>query len=236
MIPLVHDFAGEPVLVFGGGRVGARRARYFEDEADDVVVVSPAFGDHSFGEATLVRAEPGPADVSRWLDRTDPTLVVAATDDGDLNRAVADASRERGLLLNRVDRTDRADRAVSSGRADRADGRAAGSVTVPATVEDGPVTVSISTDGISPVLSRHLRRELESVVDGSGAMATLSGDLRTELAARDLSAADRRRALRAVVDSERVWKALDTPDANPRDEAAAVIAATLDGRQAGESP
>lgn len=227
MIPLVHDFAGERVLVFGGGRVGARRARYFEDEADDVVVVSPDFGDHSFGGATLVRAEPGPADVSTWLDRMDPALVVAATDDADLNRAVADASRERGLLWNRVDR---------AGPADGVEGGEVGNVAVPATVEDGPVTVSISSDGTSPVLSRHLRARLEPVVDGAAAMATLSGDLRDELAARDLSAADRRRALRAVVNSDRVWKALDTPDANPRDEAAAVIAATLDGRQAGESP
>lgn len=221
MIPLVHDFAGERVLVFGGGRVGARRARYFGDEADDVVVVSPAFADEDFGDATLVRADPGPDDVPAWLDRISPALVVAATDDGELNRAVADASRERGLLWN---------------RADRAGGREFGNVAVPATVQDGPVTVSISTDGTSPVVSRHLRERIEPVVDGAGAMARLSADLREDLDGRDLSATDRRRALRAVVDSERVWKALDTPDANPRDEAAAVIAATLDGRQAGESP
>jgi precorrin-2 dehydrogenase/sirohydrochlorin ferrochelatase len=33
MIPLLHDFSGETVLVFGGGRVGARKARRFAREA-----------------------------------------------------------------------------------------------------------------------------------------------------------------------------------------------------------
>jgi len=40
VIPLFHDFTDETVLVFGGGPVGARKARRFAAEAD-VVVVSP---------------------------------------------------------------------------------------------------------------------------------------------------------------------------------------------------
>ncbi len=40
MIPLLHDFADATVLIFGGGPVGARKARRFAREAT-VVVVSP---------------------------------------------------------------------------------------------------------------------------------------------------------------------------------------------------
>ncbi|WP_255359166.1 NAD(P)-dependent oxidoreductase [Haladaptatus sp. R4] len=38
MIPLFHDFRGERVLVFGGGRVGYRKTRRFAREATVVVV------------------------------------------------------------------------------------------------------------------------------------------------------------------------------------------------------
>jgi precorrin-2 dehydrogenase/sirohydrochlorin ferrochelatase len=71
VIPLLHDFTGEVVLVFGGGPVGARKARRFGREAR-VVVLSPAFADRVFepderrdrdAGVELVRAAPTPA---RW--------------------------------------------------------------------------------------------------------------------------------------------------------------------------
>ena len=68
MIPLYHDFTDETVLVFGGGSVGARKARRFAEEAR-VVVVSPDFeGTSGFGDAELVRARPSPEDVEAWMD------------------------------------------------------------------------------------------------------------------------------------------------------------------------
>lgn len=212
MIPLVHDFEGETVLVFGGGSVGARKARRFASEAQ-VIVVSPAFGDRTFGGAELVRAAPAPDDVRPWVDRVAPALVVAATDDPAVNDAAAAAARDRGILLN---------------RADRAGERDAGSVVVPATVEDDPVTVSITTGGRAPALSRHLRERIESDLEGAGGMAELAGDLRADLKTTSLSAADRRTAIRAVVRSPTVWKALRAGDSKPRAEAVGVIATTLD--------
>ncbi|AXG05493.1 bifunctional precorrin-2 dehydrogenase/sirohydrochlorin ferrochelatase [Haloplanus rubicundus] len=191
MIPLVHDFDGETVLVFGGGTVGARKARRFAREAR-VVVVSPTFADADFGESEFVRAAPGPDDVPSWLDAADPALVVAATDDAALNAAIERAATERGLLVN---------------RADRSGGRGRGSVVVPATVDDGPVGVAVTTGGTSPAVSRYLRRELESVVDGAGAVATVVGELRAALKHRGVEPDRRRAAIRAVAESEAVWTA-----------------------------
>jgi len=96
------------------------------------VVVSPAFADAEFGGAEQVREAPDGEDIEDWFDRTNPALVVAATDDGALNEAIAEAANERGILVNQTD---------ASGERD------AGSVVVPATVEDGPVTMAVSTDG-----------------------------------------------------------------------------------------
>ncbi len=201
MIPLLHDFTDETVLVVGGGPVGARKARRFDAEAR-VVVLSPVFEPGAdFGDAALVRAALEPADVDAWLSRIDPALVVAATDDGDLNEALATAAREQGRLVN---------------RADVAGERSRGSVVLPAILRDDPVVVGVGTGGTSPALSAHLKREIESTIDGAGAMAELTGSLRDDLAARDVPKAQRRRALRAVLNSREVWTALDTGGSKPR--------------------
>ncbi|KDE60528.1 siroheme synthase [Halostagnicola sp. A56] len=210
MIPLLHDFADVPVLVFGGGRVGARKARRFAREAD-VTVVSPEFADEPFtpdgtddaesaaGSVDLVRAEPDSDAVAEWIDRFEPALVVAATDDETVNEAAVETARERGILVN---------------RADRAGERDPGSVVVPATVRDEQVVVSISTGATAPALSKHLRRELEDTLEGASEMATALAAVRTELKRRGIPA-DRRRAIVSdVVSDSATWTALRTGTSN----------------------
>ena len=228
MTPLYHDLAGETVLVFGGGPVGRRKADRFADETR-VVVVSPAFDEGLLGLADgadgdcdadpapprveLIRAAPDATAVRGWIDRCSPALVVAATDDPAVNAAAEAAALDVGILVNRTD--------VSGGRDP-------GSVVVPATVEDGPVRVAISTGGRSPALSKALRQRIESEIEGAGAMAELSGDLRSELAEAGVDPADRRAAIRRVVRSEGVWKGLQKGRSNARTEAHNVIEEVLD--------
>ncbi len=200
MIPLLHDFTNATVLVFGGGPVGARKARRFAREAR-VLVVSPVFTDREFGDAELIRAAPGPDDVPGWLERATPALVVAATDDATINEAVAEAARERGTLVN---------------RADRSGEREPGSVVVPATVREDPVVVSIATGGTAPALSKHLRQELEETLEGAGEMARVCAGLREELKARDVPADRRRQVVTDVVNSPDLWTALRTGTSNCR--------------------
>jgi precorrin-2 dehydrogenase/sirohydrochlorin ferrochelatase len=224
MTPLYHDLAGETVLVFGGGPVGRRKADRFADETR-VVVVSPTFDEGLLGLAggadadpapprvELIRAAPDATAVRGWIDRCSPALVVAATDDPAVNAAAEAAALDAGILVNRTD--------VSGGRDP-------GSVVVPATVEDGPVRVAISTGGRSPALSKALRQRIESEIEGAGAMAELSGDLRSELAEAGVDPADRRAAIRRVVRSEGVWKGLQKGRSNARTEAYNVIEEVLD--------
>ncbi|MGM0604321.1 MAG: precorrin-2 dehydrogenase/sirohydrochlorin ferrochelatase family protein [Halobacteriota archaeon] len=236
MIPLYHDFSDAVVLVLGGGSVGCRKARRFAAEAR-VVVVSPAFdpefeaieggcdeaagsvgepadaADRSDGSIELIRAAPDAGSVGEWLDRIDPALVVIATDDAALNEAADRAAADRGIVRN---------------RADLAGDRDPGSVVVPATVTDGPVSIAISTNGTSPAVSKHLRGKLESEIEGAGAMASLTAELRERLKADGRSPAARRAAVRAVVRSDTVWKALHTGDTNPMQEATRVIGNEVD--------
>ncbi|ELY93494.1 siroheme synthase [Natrialba hulunbeirensis JCM 10989] len=210
MIPLLHDFADATVLIFGGGPVGARKARRFAREAE-VIVVSPDFTgtnedadantDADFGGAARCRAAPDPDEILGWLERTTPVLVVAATDDEAVNDAIVTAARERSILVN---------------RADRAGDREPGSVVVPATVREDPVVVSIATGGTAPALSKYLRQELEETLEGAGEMATLCGELRAELKAQAVPPARRRELVTDVVNSPAVWTALRAGDPNAR--------------------
>lgn len=211
MIPLVHDFTDTTVLIFGGGAVGARKARRFAREAR-VIVVSPAFDGDAFGDAALVRAAPAPESIAAWLDCVAPALVVAATDDEPVNDAVETAANERGILYNRADK---------SGSRDHR------SVVVPATVRDDPVVVSVSTDASSPVLSKHLRQELEESLDGAGTMARMLAELRTELTQRGVNADRRREILTEVVNRPSVWTVLRSGTANTRQVIDDVLAETL---------
>jgi len=214
MIPLLHDFTDETVLIFGGGPVGARKARRFAAEAH-VVVVSPDFVDREFGAAELVREAPDADGVREWVERTDPALVVAATDDPALNAAAEAAARERGALVNRAD--DHGEQDV-------------GNVVVPATVRDDPVVMAVATGGHSPALSKYLRECFEERFADAGEMAELTGDLREELKSADMTAAERRDAVRTVVRSDRVWKALDS--GRPK---AGQVAADVIGYQMGDT-
>ena len=223
MIPLYHDFTNATVLVVGGGTVGARKALRFCSEAR-VVVLSPNFDERlleaaeaaeeaSSGSVELVRAAPSPSTVSGWIERLSPALVVAATDDEAVNEAAETAALATGALVNRTD--------VSGARDP-------GSVVVPATVDDDPVRVAISTGGQSPALAKVLRQRIESAIDGAGEMALLSGELRTALADAGVAPADRRTAIRRVVRSPAVWKGLQKGRSYARNEAYNVIEEVVD--------
>jgi len=172
------------------------------------VVVAPAFDGTDFGDADLVRAEPAPPDVRAWLDRVDPALAVAATDDALVNDAVATAARDRGILLNR------ADRGGSGGPR---------GVVVPAMARDGRVIAAVATGGRAPVLSSILRADVERIVEGTGALADLLGDLRDDVGSA-VSTHQRRERFEAVAESTAVREALEAGDVErARSRARAVL-------------
>ena len=83
-------------------------------------------------------------------------LAIAATDDAEVNAAVAAAGRERNVLVNVVD-----DAARSS-------------FIVPAIVDRSPLVIAVSSGGVAPVLARLVRERIEALFDGSlGRLATL---------------------------------------------------------------
>jgi uroporphyrin-III C-methyltransferase/precorrin-2 dehydrogenase/sirohydrochlorin ferrochelatase len=94
-------------------------------------------------------------------------VVIAATDDDAVNRAVAAAARARRIPVNVVDQP------------------ALCSFILPSIIERAPLIVAVSSGGASPVLARLLRARLESLIPaGYGRLAALAGAFRDRVKAR----------------------------------------------------
>jgi uroporphyrin-III C-methyltransferase/precorrin-2 dehydrogenase/sirohydrochlorin ferrochelatase len=175
LFPLFADLRGRRVLVVGGGAVARRKLEPLLAAGAHVVVGAPWLEPsvaELFAEGRIEHLagpfEPG------WLD--DAWLVVAATDDGEVNRAVAVAAQQRRIWANVVD-----DLALSSYQS-------------PARIERGPLQIAISSGGGAPMLARHLREKLETELDESLAgLATLLLHERGRIRARHPRLAERRR-------------------------------------------
>jgi len=197
LFPLFLDLRGRRVLVVGGGDVAARKVTALLDAHAEVAVVTPAL-DASL--APLVRTQR-----IHHLDTTfaphqldDAWLVVAATDDPTVNRAVAEAAAARRLWVNVVDDAELA------------------SAHLPARVQRGPLQIAISSGGSAPMLARHLREQLEAQFDESLAtLAQLFVGLRSRLRARLPNLSNRRAYFRRALDGrvQALLRRGDTPAA-----------------------
>jgi siroheme synthase-like protein len=195
--PISLDVEGRRCLIVGGGRVAERKAATLVESGADVLVVSkevsPTLADMAEAGDLLVRlgeAEPG--------DLQGAILVIAATDDEPLNRRLREWARERGVPINVVDVPELCD------------------FIVPARIDRGPVTITISTGGASPALAKHLRRMLEEhVTQAHGELAELMGRLRDEVFHVIPTQPERAAAWRRVIDSQ----VIDLLEAGRPDEA-----------------
>jgi uroporphyrin-III C-methyltransferase/precorrin-2 dehydrogenase/sirohydrochlorin ferrochelatase len=143
--PISLRLDGARVVVIGGGEVAARKIRLLRPAAPMIDLVSRELNDEL---SALVAADA----IHHVAPEFDPAqldgarLVIAATDDRALNRAVAAAADARGILVNVVD-----DPAPSS-------------FITPAIVDRAPLQIAISSGGAAPVLVRRLRERIESIL------------------------------------------------------------------------
>lgn len=129
-------------IVIGGGRVAARKVASLRRADARVTVISPDLCERLeqlalHEEVEVLRRDYRPGDLDNAF------LVVAATDDPEVNRQVWQEARARDLLINVVDDPDHCN------------------FIAPSVVRRGALTLAISTSGECPAFSRHLRRQLE---------------------------------------------------------------------------
>lgn len=189
-LPLFLDFSCKKVVIFGGGAVGERKAKYFLPA--EVVIVSPDFTEclESMGADGLVKLDRRAVredEIGLAIDGA--FLVVAATGDKALNDAIARAAESAGILVNNATGESPA--------------------IVPSLIKKGDVMVAISTGGKSPAMSKHLRLRIEaSLGDDIERMVQLQEQLRESLKIVVEDQKRREEILWEILDDAEVWEAL----------------------------
>ena len=160
LFPLFADLKGRRVLVVGGGVVAERKVKSLLSSGALVTVGAPDATPllHEYAQQKQIDLYLDSFQED-WLDKA--WLAIAATDDRQLNRRIAELAHERRLLINVVD-----DPELSSFQ-------------VPSIVDRSPLTIAISSAGSAPVLARRLRERIESLFDQSlGSLAGLAAKYR----------------------------------------------------------
>ncbi len=174
-LPVVLDVEGVRCLVVGAGPVATRKIGALLAAGARVEVVAPRAGERvrALARRGAVRWRRGSY---RPGDLRGARLVVAATSDGAVNRAIARAARRRGLFVN------------------VADDPVLGSLMMPAVLSRGPLRIAVSTSGESPALARALRDDLAHAFGAEYASyVRLVGEIRRRLQAAGCGEASMRR-------------------------------------------
>jgi uroporphyrin-III C-methyltransferase/precorrin-2 dehydrogenase/sirohydrochlorin ferrochelatase len=163
LYPLSLDLHGRPVLVAGGGPVAGRKLAELLRCGADITVVTPEAGPAVERLATAVELVRRPF---RPGDEQGRILVFACTDDPGVNREIAALCAGKNIPCN------------------VADAAAEGTFHVPGVLRKGAVTVTVSTGGSVPGLTRYLKRILsEAIGDEVADLAALVGRYRASLRA-----------------------------------------------------
>ena len=142
--PICLDVSGQTCVVVGGGEVAERKTESLLECQARVRLVSPSI-------TPALRNLVAKGTIEYWAQTFDPeclqgaVLVIAATNDCRINEQISIEGRKRGLLVNVVDRPECC------------------TFLVPAVVRRGPLVISVSTGGSSPLLAQQICKEIEKI-------------------------------------------------------------------------
>jgi uroporphyrin-III C-methyltransferase/precorrin-2 dehydrogenase/sirohydrochlorin ferrochelatase len=170
-LPIFLQVKGKPCVVVGGGEVAHRKVSVLLDAGAAVKVVAPELCEHLAGVSGIEHV--AGHFQSAHLDGA--VLVIAATDDHEVNRQVSEQAHLRNIPVNVVDNP------------------ALCSFIMPAILDRSPLMVAFSSGGASPVLTRMLRGKLETMIpQGYSRLAAFAARFRETIKARIGNPAKRR--------------------------------------------
>lgn len=141
--PVYLNLRGRRCVIIGGGTVAEGKIARLLDSGAKICVVSPdaTMGIRQFVSDGAVRWEQREYQSG---DLEGAFIAIAATNLREVNRRIFEEAEERGVMLNAVDDPPNC------------------SFIAPSIVQRGPVTLAISTGGVSPALARKLRETLQA--------------------------------------------------------------------------
>jgi precorrin-2 dehydrogenase/sirohydrochlorin ferrochelatase len=182
--PIFLELAGRRVVMIGGGAVAVRKAQVLLDAGARLVVVAEHVDDmltdlFARSDVKLIRSK-----YSRNC-LAGAVLVIAATNNRQVNKQVYKDCQELAILCNVVDDPELCD------------------FFVPAVVKRGDLQIAIGTEGYCPAYAGHLRKKLEQTfTDQHGGFLAELETLRKSIIQNVPDQADRKAILGQLVDDK----------------------------------
>ncbi len=156
-LPIFFNIRDHKTLVVGGGATAARKAALLLRAGAKVTVVAPELKS-KFDNIEYHQDYFDP----KYLQ--DCRLVIAATNDKNVNEQVSKLAQQQNIPVNVVDQPDLC------------------SFIMPAIIDRSPIQIAVSTGGASPVLARLLRARLEGMIpSGYGKLASFVASFRDKV-------------------------------------------------------
>ena len=179
LYPINIEIKDMGITIIGGGEVAYRKCKNFLEFGKRVKVISKEYI-NKFEELKDKLEIINDEYREEYLKSS--FIVVAATNNKEINREIGIYCRENGKLVNVVDNIELSN------------------FTVPSYVKRGDLLISVSTGGKSPSLSSKIKKELEEKYDDSyEAYIDILGELRKEIIKKYEDISVRRKKLRALV-------------------------------------
>jgi uroporphyrin-III C-methyltransferase/precorrin-2 dehydrogenase/sirohydrochlorin ferrochelatase len=164
-LPIFFQIKHRPCLVVGGGSIAARKVALLRKAQAEVIVVSPELCSELEGLSRdgLIQYKAREFEDS---DLEECAMVIAATDQHEINEHISALANKLRLPVNVVDNPEQ------------------GSFIMPSIIDRSPVVIAVSTGGSSPVLARLIRTRLEGSIPAAyGQLAKLVESFRDKVKA-----------------------------------------------------
>ena len=166
-LPVFMDIRDRDCLVVGGGEIVTRKAALLLDAGASVTVMAPELSRTLNQWQKDKKITYRKAIFEAGTDVGPYRLVIAATDNLEINQMIAGKAHAGNIPVNVVNNPDD------------------GTFIIPSIVDRDPVQIAISTGGASPVLARLLRGKLESTIPAAyGRLAALVEEFREKVKVR----------------------------------------------------
>jgi len=176
---LLHNLEQRLCVVVGGGTVATRKVTGLVDAGAKPRVISPEI---SVGLEELKRS--GNIDhIARdyqWGDLQSVFLAFSCSNNSEVNKLVLDEAKDRNIFINHTE--DATDSDFST----------------PATIRQGSLLLTVSSEGKSPSLVRHIKESLEETYDKRyGLLTDLLAEVRGNL--KELSSGEREQLMSELI-------------------------------------
>ncbi|WP_428910968.1 NAD(P)-binding protein [Niallia sp. Krafla_26] len=143
--PIQLNLKGKRAVIIGGGKIAERKVRGLLHTGADIILVSPEITDNlkesvQTGKLYWKQKSFSPEDINEAF------LVIAATSDQEVNRTVKNSASPQQLVLL-VDQPEDSD------------------FILPAVLNRGKLTLTVSTSGASPTLTKKIKQSLAEQYD-----------------------------------------------------------------------